>query len=125
MNTENITHIAEIERMAQELGEQVRIIDQHLMELEQLKMTLQTLRTSSEDEFLSPLGNRVFIKAKTVDKKKLFVDVGAGIVLKKTPEETLHVINENIVRLREVRVQLGAQLEGYYQELESFVNQHR
>ena len=76
---------------------------------------------SKEKDILSSLGRRVYLKAKIEDKEKLFVDIGAGVVLKKTPEETLTIVREQITRLQDVRVQIASQLESYYEELENFI----
>ena len=59
------------------------------------------------------------------DKKKLFIDVGAGVVVKKTPEETIEIVKEQILRLQEARVQISSQLEIYRGKLQEFIEEIR
>ena len=51
----------------------------------------------------------------------MFVEVGSGIVVKKTPEQTLEVVENQLGKLEEARLQIGAQRERYYSELYSII----
>ena len=116
-------HIAEIEREARQLEENLQLFDNQIYELEEFMKNLDFIAKSKEKEALSTIGKRVYLKTKIEDSSKLFVDIGAGVVLQKTPEETLRIVREQISGLQGAKKQLASQLEMYYKELEDFINQ--
>ena len=115
-------HAAAIEEEAQGLEENLQLVMTQLAELENFKESLEFLGKSREKEILSSLGKRVYMKSKIEDREKLFVEVGAGVVVRKTPEDTIGIVKEQILRLQEARVQISAMLEIYQRELENFMN---
>ena len=124
MDQENIAHITNIENQARQFEQNLQLVDNQIHELGEFIKNLNFIIESKEKDILSSLGRRVYLKAKIEDKEKLFVDIGAGVVLKKTPEETLEIVKEQITRLQEVRGQIAFQLELYYKELDEFI-QHQ
>lgn len=123
MNQEKIMEIAEIERVARELEENLQLIEMQIGELGDFNKSLEFLTKSRDKEMLSSIGKRVYIKTSIEDKKKLFIDVGAGVVVKKTPEETIEIVKEQILRLQEARVQISSQLEIYRGKLQEFIEE--
>ena len=57
------------------------------------------------------------MKVKREKNEKLFIEVGAGVLVKKTPDEARKVITEQIRKFSEARVHLTAQLEEFRQQL--------
>ena len=125
MNQEKIMAIAEIERVARELEENLQLIEMQIEELTAFNNSLEFLMKSKDKEMLSSIGKRVYIKTAIEDKKRLFIDVGAGVVVKKTPEETIEIVKEQILRLQEARVQISSQLEIYRGKLQEFIEEIR
>ena len=125
MDQAEIMQIALVERQAQELEGHLQIVDSQIIELDSFMKTLEELISTKEKEMLSSLGKRVYIKTKIEDAEKLFVEVGAGIVVKKTPHETLDVVKAQIKRLKEVRMEISGQLQFYHKELEDFLKKVR
>ena len=113
--------IAVIEQQARELEGNLQLVENQILELESFKENLNLIVKSKEKEMLASLGKRVFVKTSIEDKDKLFVDVGAGVIIKKTPEETIKVVSNQILRLQEARLQISAQLEIYHKHLEEFI----
>ena len=125
MNQEKIMAIAEIERVARELEENLQLIEMQIEELGAFNKSLKFIAESKDKEMLSSIGKRVYIKTAIEDKKRLFIDVGAGVVVKKTPEETIEIVKEQILRLQEARVQISSQLEIYRGKLQEFIEEIR
>ena len=125
MNQEKIMAIAEIERVARELEENLQLIEMQIEELTAFNNSLEFLMKSKDKEMLSSIGKMVYIKTAIEDKKRLFIDVGAGVVVKKTPEETIEIVKEQILRLQEARVQISSQLEIYRGILQEFIEEIR
>ena len=123
MNQEKIMAIAEIERVARELEENLQLIEMQIEELGAFNKSLKFIAESKDKEMLSSIGKRVYIKTAIEDKKRLFIDVGAGVVVKKTPEETIEIVKEQILRLQEARLQISSQLEIYRGKLQEFIEE--
>ena len=121
MDQEQIMRAANIEREARVLEENLQFVDNQIAELENFKEGLLAFSQSEEKEMLSPFGKRVYIKTKVEDKDKLFVEVGAGVIVKKTPTETIKIVEGQVSRLKEARNQIANQLAAYQIELEAFI----
>ncbi|MDO8509303.1 MAG: prefoldin subunit alpha [Nanoarchaeota archaeon] len=125
MDENTFMKVAGIEKQARELEENLQIIDGQLQDLEMFKYTLESFIKSSENEILSTLGSRVYVKAKVEDKEKLFVEVGAGVVVKKSPNDTLNITIEQIKRLTDVRMEILGRLQSHHEELQKFIDSIR
>lgn len=123
MEQERIMEISSIEKDARQLEENLQIIEAQVMELEAFKITIEALMKTKQKEMLASIGSRVYFEANIVDIEKLFVEVGAGVVVKKTPSDTLAIVNTQLSRLKEIRLQMKAQLEEDYQQLQLFVEE--
>ncbi len=112
---------AEIENRARQLEESLQIIDNQISELDSFIDGLDNFAKSKENEMLSGFGRRVYVKTKIEDKENLFVEVGAGIIVKKTPQDTLEIAKDQIARLQEARIQILSKLEEYHAQLQEFL----
>ena len=102
----------QIEQQAQEIAQNLEIVEQQIVELNDFSKTLEAFDKVEDKEMLSLLGRGVYAKTE-LREKELFVNVGAGIVVKKSPKETLKVVTEQLKRLKEVRMQLNAKNQAY------------
>jgi len=96
-------------------------VSSQLLELEKFGTDIGSFEKAKNSEILSSLGKGVYIKSKIMEKE-FFVDVGSNVIVKKTPEETLLVIKEQIKRLMEVRLHLSSQLESYSSAMRSIMD---
>ena len=117
-----IIEAAEIERRARELEENIQIIDNQLSELDSFIYNINSVINSKNDEFLASLGKRVYMDTKIKDKKRLFIEVGAGVVLKKKPEEVVEIAKEQKENLKEVRMEILSKLNEYHEKLHEFIH---
>mgnify|MGYP001592947356 CR=1 FL=1 len=122
MNEETILKAAAIEREARQLEENLQLIEGQIVELDTFKESIKVVIESKDKEMLSLLGKRVYMKTKIEDKEKLFIEVGAGVVVKKTPEDILKIVKEQSGRLQEAKIQILLKLEEYQGQLEEFLN---
>jgi prefoldin alpha subunit len=109
--------------MDQEKMMQASQLERKHQELEQFNKDLSSLKESKASESISSLGKGVYLKTKIENKDSLYIEVGSGIVIKKTPEETQVTITGQIQRLQEARIQITSQLEIYHAQLQSLVTQ--
>ncbi len=120
---ERIIEIARVEQIARQLEVNLQLIENEIAELEEFKNNLNFLINSKELGILSSIGKRVFVKTKIEDKDKLFIEVGAGVVVKKSPKDALKIIEKQISRLKEAGLQIASQLESYRGQLEEFLRE--
>jgi len=67
----------------------------------QAKITIEKMKESSNgSEILIPIGGGTFAFAETKDTSKILTDIGSGIIVEKTPDEAIKVINKRIETLQ-------------------------
>jgi len=123
MHEEMLIKAQTLQRESQEIESNLKIIGEHIEDLTKFAENLDFLDRNEEKEILASLGRGVYIKSEIKDEKKLFVDVGAGILIKKTPAETKKVIEGQLGKFQEAKIQLKTQLELYASEFRKMVEE--
>lgn len=90
------------------IEEQIQIINQQIGEFQVLMLSLDKIE--EKGEILAGLGKGVYIKSE-VKEKELFVNIGNGVVLKKSNSETKNIIEKQIMQLDEVKQHLLGEIE--------------
>lgn len=118
MNEQILYRAIELKARSEEVEKQLQFVNEQIAELERFRDGLQFMHENNSKEILAPLGKGVYTKA-DLKGKEVFVEVGAGVVVKKTMQETHGVINEQIKKFVDVKMHLKEQLESYIAELGS------
>ncbi|MFH1290175.1 MAG: prefoldin subunit alpha [Nanoarchaeota archaeon] len=100
-----------LRQQSEEVEKQLNFVNEQLGGLEQFSENLKVLEEDKEKEMLASLGKGVHMKVERKEDEKLFVEVGAGVVVRKTPKEARKVIQEQVKKFQEARVQLRAHLQ--------------
>lgn len=116
MDEEILQRAMILQQQSQEAEKQLAFVDEQIVELEEFGKNLGFMEASKEKEVLASLGKGVFVKSDIKDKK-LFVDVGAGVLVRKTASEAGKVIEGQLAKFREARVQIAERLEDFREEL--------
>src|SRR3989338_5046015 len=111
---------ARLEQFARELEEHDEFLTRQISELEQFQMSMKSFMASTDKRMLVPLGKGVYCKTDLVERK-LFVEVGANIIVRKTPEDLSSVINDQLQRLKSSQVQLTSQIGLCTQKLQEIM----
>ena len=111
-----------LEKSSQEAQANLQFVNAQIEELEKFKQNLSDLDKSSAKEMLSSVGKGVYAKTELKDKN-LFVDVGSGIIVKKTPEQTKKVLETQIKTLMQAKIQITSQIESYTNSLMELMNE--
>ncbi len=111
---------ARLEQFARELEEHDEFLTRQISELEQFQMSMKSFMASSEKRILAPLGKGVYCKTDIVERK-LFVEVGANIIVRKTSEDLSAVIDAQLERLKVSQVHLTAQIGLCTQKLQELM----
>tara|TARA_Y100000310_G_scaffold271596_1_gene286146 strand:+ start:2018 stop:2383 length:366 start_codon:yes stop_codon:yes gene_type:complete len=116
MEQEQLIQLQMMQQEAQQLEQQSQIIEQNLNEMNDLKKGLEELETSEEKEILAGLGKGIYIPAEIKDKK-LKVEVGKGNFVKKSIPDTKKIIEEQIEKLNQVKIQISERVNQLQEEM--------
>jgi len=105
MDQEKIAKLSILQNQGEEIRQQLDLIDKELAELINFRNNLNGLKSSNENIMLSTIGKGVFMKTQILDRQ-LFVEVGKGVVVKKSPEEVYKIVGEQINKFSDVREKL-------------------
>ncbi len=105
---EFLLKLSSLEEEANKTQEQISLVNQNIQDFEILKTSIKNIEGNKD--ILTSLGKGVFIKTE-IKEKELFVNVGAGVVLKKSPSETFSIIEKQIKNLKEVKEELIKEIE--------------
>ncbi len=77
--------------------QQVDSIEEQILSMESLMHNLEDLKSvAPETEMLSPISEGLFLKTALKDNKELIVNVGAGVAVPKSIDETKELIKSRI-----------------------------
>ena len=113
------------EKQAQEIEQQLSLINHEIREFHLLKENLSSLNFSKEKEMLASIGKGIFLEAKSLSSKDFFVDVGSNVIVKKTLEETHTLIKAQIEKFEHAQVELLQKLEVYRHLLHELMQEAR
>jgi len=105
------------EQQIQQIQQQIQAVEKGKIELKSLKIGLGGLVGSKDKEVLAPVGRGIFSETKLTSEKML-VDVGGGNFVKKTIPETQEIIEKQIKKLEEVKIELEENLQKLLEELQ-------
>jgi prefoldin alpha subunit len=109
-----------LQNQMEELSKQAALLEAKVNELGVTEAALDEIKGVKEgSETLVPLGAGVYGHGRLVEKDKVMVDVGAGIVAKKTINETLSVVRG---RMEETEA-VGKKLQGEIDKITEYMNQ--
>jgi len=112
-----------IEEEARQIEMQIEMIDQQTMELIQISKSLEQLWLKEETpEFLANLGKGIFIKTKVLEKE-VFVSIGRGVVVKKTPKEAVEIITTQLRRASETKSEFMLRINELQGEMQKLVEE--
>ncbi len=108
---EKLMKLSLLEQEANQINQQLQIIEHQIIELQILKLHLDDVeKTKEREEILASIGRNMFIQT-SLSSKEIFVDVGAKTVLKKTPQEAKRIVDMDIEQMIELRNRIANELE--------------
>ena len=105
-----------IEQEAQQLNQQIQLIEQNTIELQDLNKSLDEIKQEESKEILAGLGKGIYLPVKITDKN-LIVEVGNKIFVKKTIPETKELIKEQLLKLNQGKLYVMEKLNGLQVEI--------
>ncbi len=109
------------ERQINELQQQVEAVEKGIVELTTLDFGLDDLVGKKDKEIFAPIGKGIFVKAQLISEQ-LMVDLGQGNFIQKNIPETKELIQEQIQKLRGIKLELEENLSEIEEELTNMMN---
>lgn len=121
---EKMIRLGIIESEAQALEHKIQAIEQQVLELSAARESISALEKGKNKEILANLGKGIFAEAK-ISSDKLRVNVGKGILLKKSVEETLKIIDEQAEKLSAGREELLERMSEMQEEVRKILSEEK
>lgn len=109
------------EQQIKQMQQQLEAIERGIVELTSLNFGLDELVGATGKEIYAPMGKGIFVKAKLISEE-LNVDIGEGNIVKKSIPETKALIEEQIKKLEQVKLEMERNLEQLGQEITGMMN---
>lgn len=120
---EYLLKLSMIEQEANRLEQQMQIMDQQIQEMQAIKASLENIEArKGEGELLSNLGKGIFIKTEIKDKD-LFINVGKNVIVKKTPKETINVLDDQVKKLIAGKEEIISKIEELRGEMQALIGE--
>ena len=120
MEQQQIMQMQMFEQEAQQLNQQLQLIEQNISEMQDLELSLDEIDKKENNEILANLGKGIYIPVEIKDKK-LIVEVGNKNFVKKTISETKDIIKEQLIKLVGAKSQISERLESLQSEIETLM----
>lgn len=78
------------------LQDRTEKLNEKLEEFQSTKMAIEELKETKPNEALIPLGSGIFVTGNVEKSENLIVDIGSGIVLKRTRSETTEILENKL-----------------------------
>jgi len=117
MDQKLLEEAIELESYGSALEQHEQFLSNQIEELKKFSDSANSLFSSKENKILAAVGKGVYIPAQ-ITSDKIFVEVGAGVVVKKTYSELQEVIKEQLAKLIESQRSIEMQLQLITQQLQ-------
>lgn len=111
-----------IEQEVNQLSSQTQMIEQHIAEMEELKLSLDEIQKNESKDMLINIGKKIYVPVQ-IREKELVVEVGNKIYVKKSIKDTKDLANEQIEKLLVAKDQINARLHDLEVQMDSLVQE--
>lgn len=102
-----------------ELEEHLTDLDNKLSDVTQMTQSVEHAQALSDnDEMLVPLSNGIFLPVKAQKADTLLLNVGAGVVVRRTPQDALKLLKTQDEELDEYRQKIVVQYQNVQEQIE-------
>jgi len=107
-----------IYQQVEEMQTHLEMLEREMAEMALYEENLKFLSENKQNEMIASIGKGIHVKA-NMSSSDLYVEVGAGVVVKKTPSEALRIVSLQYEKLKEARLHLINKIEIYQKTLEA------
>ena len=120
MENEVFEEASHLQHHIEQISENLKYLESQIQELEDFLSNIDFFDKSQEKEMFSSLGKGVHVKSE-LKSRDLYIEVGAGVIIKKNSQEAKKIIESQIKKLKEARLELLSHLESHQAQLEEFL----
>lgn len=104
------------EKQIFQLQEQLRSVEQALFDMSIIHSGLENLKGKTGEEIMAQIGQGIFVKA-NLSSEKIVVDIGGKNYVEKTIDETKEMIENQEIKIKEIKKEIDQELEKVNQEV--------
>ena len=109
-----------MEQQIKAMQEHIKMISTHIGEIETTKENLKSFgKIQINSEILASIAPGIFLKARLIDNQELAVNVGGGIVVKKSINEVTSMLDRQLAELHIARERAVLELQNLSAKAES------
>ena len=117
--TQKYVEFQVLNQQIQQSQQQFQLLSKQIQELKSLsENTKEISKTKENSEMYTNLGVGVHLKSQIKDVKHLLVNVGAGIFVQKTPEETIKIVDKQVIELDKFCTNLSNNIQEQVKKVE-------
>jgi len=115
-NQEQMIQLQMMGQEAQQLEQQLQLIEQHLADMRKLNEGLDELEKTDNKEILANIGKGIYIPAE-IKSKELLVEIGGKNLVKKSVPEAKEIIDEQIKKLVMAKQEIMSRVQDLQTEM--------
>lgn len=101
-----------MEQQIKQLESTLQNLDSQLVEIKNMQSAVKEMeKVENNSETLVPVVNGIFVKGTIKESKTMFVNVGSNIIVDKTVEETVDLLEKQVTELTSMRQQFLSELQ--------------
>ncbi|MBT3416451.1 prefoldin subunit alpha [Candidatus Woesearchaeota archaeon] len=104
-------------QQVQQMEQQIASVGQQIFELNTLKDNLKELKEVKNTKMKTPLGAGIFIESELKDVSTVLMGVGSGVIVKKSTDSAIEVIEKQIKELDSLSKQMQNELTEFSKHL--------
>lgn len=122
MEQEKIIRFQMLEEEINKFNQQFNLIENNLYDIVKIKEGLNEIEKKETKEILVDLGKRIYVPVEIKDKN-LIIEVGNKKFVKKTINETIGLIDQQIINLNSAKKEILDKLEELNKEINELISE--
>jgi prefoldin alpha subunit len=120
MNQQVMMQAQALDNRMKELQQNIEFIDSQVLELDTFKTDISKFSKFNGSEIISSIGKGIHVPSH-IKGTELLVEVGSGIVLKKTPEQAVDIVESQLSRIKTARLNILSEIDKTQTEFQSIL----
>lgn len=101
-----------LEKSIKQLSVQLQQIEQQANDTQEVTQTISDLSEVQQGTtILYPLSTGLFFEGKIENAKNIYVNIGAGAIIKKTLQQTIKDLNDQVINMKAVQQEIHNKIE--------------
>lgn len=107
---------------AEKLEQQIQTIEQQANELGLIRQSIEELKNKKDKDILTNLGKGIFIQTQ-VKSSDLLINIGSDVIIKKTPEQAINIIDNQLKQLSTGKISLSERTSEIQEQMQEMIIQ--